>query len=197
VNDQWVGPLKTGSLLTIGPLRMKVQLSDMAKDLELDESGMRQLSKRPLADEEEDEGKWRSKVWQKTDDDRRIARRKQHDLYKDRADERRKRSGNESGAAIDHLVNKFEKIVEAEKEAAEAEEARVDAPTQADHREANMNTDGSFVGFGNMERAGIGFAAEVGAELIPNVLDPKSLSTQESSRLKTQMRFQQAEGRGR
>ena len=32
LNDQWVGPLKTGSILTVGPLRIEIQLSDMAKD---------------------------------------------------------------------------------------------------------------------------------------------------------------------
>ena len=32
VGPEWVGPLKTGSLLEIGPLRIKIQLSDMVKD---------------------------------------------------------------------------------------------------------------------------------------------------------------------
>eukprot|EP00439_Symbiodinium_sp_Y106_P042404 s12_g5.t1 len=31
VNSDWVGPLKSGSLITCGPLRIKIQLSEMAK----------------------------------------------------------------------------------------------------------------------------------------------------------------------
>ena len=61
------------------------------------------------------------------------------------------------------------------------------------HREANMAVDGSFLGGGGIERAGIGFQSAMGgAELIPNVLDPRSLTPQEAAKLKTQMRFEQA-----
>ncbi|CAK0801060.1 unnamed protein product, partial [Prorocentrum cordatum] len=35
VHDDWVGPLQNGSLLTLGPLRIKIQLSDMAKSTPL------------------------------------------------------------------------------------------------------------------------------------------------------------------
>lgn len=200
VHDQWVGPLKTGSLITLGPLRIKIELSDMAKDSALDAGGMRQLQKRPLAGDdeaEEDDAEWKRKVFQRTEEDKKVALRQKAEAYKDRAEERRQRTGGESGAAINTLISKFEKIVEAEKAAAEAEDARVEVPTQAAHREANMHIDGSFLGGGQMERAGIGFHSAMGAELIPEVLDPKSLSRQDSSRLKTQMRFKQSEGLGR
>eukprot|EP00931_Biecheleriopsis_adriatica_P089858 TRINITY_DN63932_c0_g1_i1.p1 TRINITY_DN63932_c0_g1~~TRINITY_DN63932_c0_g1_i1.p1 ORF type:complete len:468 (+),score=127.25 TRINITY_DN63932_c0_g1_i1:26-1429(+) len=194
VNSEWVGPLKNGSLIVAGPLRIKISLSDMAKEEPLEAKAMRSLSKR-AADSDEEDGEWKRKVFQRTEEDVVRQRRQRQEEYKDRAEERRKRTGGESGAAIDTLINKFERIQEAERRAAEAEEARVDVPTQEDHREANMNNDGSFIGFGNMERAGIGFNSSMMGELIPDVLDPKSLSAQDSSRLKTQMRFKQAEGR--
>lgn len=195
VNSHWVGPLKTGSLIVCGPLRIKIQLSEMAKDTPLDASIMRQMSlKRPFGesdDEDDPESEWRRKVFQRTEEDGKIEARKRHELYKDRAEERRKRH-NDSGAAIDTLVNKFEKIVEAERVAAEVEAKRIEMPTQEDQREACMNVDGSFVGSVNLERAGIGFHSSMSAELIPNVLDPKALSRQDSSKLKMQMRFKQA-----
>jgi len=200
VNDQWVGPLKSNSLLTIGPLRIRIQLSDVAKDEPL-KGGIKRLnSKRSLDGEDSDDGEvagdaahWKRKVFQKTAEwDQAEQQRRQ---YKDRAEERRKRTGGVSGAAIDALVGKFEEIKQAEKIAEEVEEARVEMPTQEAHREANMNSDGSFIGFGNFERAGIGFLSETGPELIPEVLNPKGLSQQDASRLKTQLRFKQAEKR--
>ncbi|CAE7566257.1 unnamed protein product [Symbiodinium sp. CCMP2456] len=163
----------------------------MAKDTPLDSVAMRALKRSAEGDSDEDDPEWRRKVFQRTEEDDQLAWAKRRDQYKDRAEERRQRHSN-SGAAIDTLVNKFEKIVEAERVAAEAEEARVDMPMQEAHREAGMNVDGSFVGFGNTERAGIGFHSSGSAELIPNVLDPKSLSRQDSSKLKTQLRYQQA-----
>eukprot|EP00928_Gymnodinium_smaydae_P032793 TRINITY_DN23665_c0_g2_i1.p1 TRINITY_DN23665_c0_g2~~TRINITY_DN23665_c0_g2_i1.p1 ORF type:complete len:526 (-),score=109.41 TRINITY_DN23665_c0_g2_i1:204-1781(-) len=190
VNDEWVGPLKNGSLLTLGPLRIRVHLSEMAQDEPLP-SGEELSLKRAGADEG-----WQRKVYQKTaEDDKKAAQRRAQE-YKDRAELRRERSKGEAGSiAIDTLVNKFERIKEAEKAAEEAEERRVDAPTMEAHREANMSIDGTFLGGGGFERAGIGFHAQFGAELIPNVPDPRSLSPQEAARLKTQQRFNQASGR--
>jgi hypothetical protein len=199
VGEQWVGPLKTGSLLTVGPLRIRIELSDMAKDAPLS-SGAAPGGQRAHVGSDSSDGEyrpasgsrdphhWKSKVYQKTIDDK----VRQPAEYKDRAGERRKRH-SEEGAALDALVNKFGRIQEAERLAAEAEEARVEEPTREAHREVNMNIDGSFVGFGGMERAGIGFASSMGgAELIPNVPNPKALSQQEAARLKTQMRFKEA-----
>merc|ERR1712129_94251 len=124
----------------------------------------------------------------------RLAAQKRLQAYKDRAEERRQRTKGEVGSdAIHTLVNKFQKIQEAEKVAEEAEERRVDRPTMEDHREVNMATDGTFIGGAGLERPGIGFHTQ-NAELIPNVLDPKSLSAQDKSRLKTQLRYEQAHG---
>ncbi|CAK9066050.1 unnamed protein product [Durusdinium trenchii] len=193
VNGQWVGPLKTGSLIVCGPLRIKIQLSEMAKDTPLDASAMRQMSlKRSFgeSDDEEDPA-WRRKVFQRSEEDCQLEWRRRQEQYKDRAQERRQRHSN-SGAAIDTLVNKFEKIVEAERMAAEVEAQRVEMPTQEDQREACMNVDGTFVGGEKLERAGIGFHSSASAELIPNVLDPKSLSRQDTAKIKMQMRFKQA-----
>lgn len=214
VGPEWVGPLKTGSLLEIGPLRIKIQLSDMVKETPMDLSGQGAVAKafaKRLSggddDGDDNDGNgntWKRKVYQKTGEEplthkqRLEQQQRRADQYKDRAGERRKRHAPEAGSvAVDALINKFDHIVQAEKAAAEAEDARVDAPTQEDHREANMNVDGSFVGFGNMERAGIGFGNSAQAELIPNVLNPKNLSQQEASKLKTQMRFDRASGSGK
>lgn len=203
VNSQWVGPLQTGSLLTIGPLRIKIELSDMAKDTPIE--GNVQRVKRAHEDSDSDENGvvavsgddpnyWRKKIYKRSEEDK-IALRMRQDAYKDRAEERRQRTGPEGGKAVDHLISKFEKIKEAERLTEEFEAGRVEAPTQEAHREVNMNVDGSFIGHGSFERAGIGFASSAG-ELIPEVLDPKSLSAADASRLKTQLRFKQAsEGR--
>jgi hypothetical protein len=197
VDDSWVGPLKTGSLLTVGPLRMRIELSDMAKDDPLPNGRM--PGKRALEQEPEESGAWKLKVYRKNGNEKELALQRQQD-YKDRAQERRKRCGEEAGsgnAAIDHLIDKYNAIKAAEEASLAAEEERVEMPTQEAQREANMSTDGSFVGFGmGAERAGIGFQSEsTSAELIPNVLDPKNLSQAESSRMKTQMRFKQASKR--
>jgi len=198
VNDEWVGPLQSGSLLTVGPLRIKIQLSDVAKDTPVEAAAAdRSLFKRTAdaVDSDDDyavgngdRNQWKRKVFQKTEE----PDHKRQMQYKDRAEERRKRCGNESGKAIDTLISKFEKIKEAEKAAEEAEEKRIDMPTQHAHREANMNVDGSFMGFGDFQRAGIGFQSQIGPELIPEVPDPRNLSAQDASKLKTQLRFQQA-----
>lgn len=188
VNESWVGPLKTGSLLSVGPLRIKIQLSDMAKDTPVS-------AKRPLETEEDEDAIWQQKVHQTVKKEERLLAEKQRQLYKDRAEERRQRTKAEAGSiAIDSLVNKFQHIREAERLADEAEERRVEMPTMEAHREANMATDGSFLGVGGFERAGIGFHSSVAAELIPPVLDPRSLSAQDRSRLKTQLRYDQAHG---
>lgn len=186
LNDSWVGPLRTGSLLTVGPLRIKIELSDMAKDTPL---------KRPAEDSEEPV--WQAKVYRKNGDEKQLQLQRQQE-YKDRASERRKRCGEEAGSgnqAIDGLINKFEEIRKIEEAALEAEESRVEMPMQEAQREANMAVDGSFIGWGmGHERAGIGFHSEQNAELIPNVLDPKNLSQQDSSKMKMQMRFKQSHG---
>lgn len=188
------GTVEDGQPDRLWPTKDKIQLSEMAKDTPLDASIMRQMSlKRPFgeSDDEDDQSEWRRKVFQRTDEDGKLEVRRRNEQYKDRAEERRKRH-SDSGAAIDTLVNKFEKIVEAERVAAEVEAQRVEMPAQEDQREACMNVDGSFVGSMNLERAGIGFHSSMSAELIPNVLDPKALSRQDSSKLKMQMRFKQA-----
>jgi len=191
VDDTWVGPLKTGMLLTVGPLRIKFELSDMAKDTPL--PGGRPAGKRSIDDD--DDGHWQAKVYRKTGGEKQIALQRQSD-YKDRAEERRVRSGEKAGsgnAAIDGLINKFHEIQKAEEAVAEFEDSRTEMPMQEAQREANMGTDGSFIGFGQgIERAGIGFASSQSAELIPDVLDPKGLSQQEMSRKKMQMRFSQS-----
>mmetsp|Transcript_30175 Transcript_30175/g.86425 ORF Transcript_30175/g.86425 Transcript_30175/m.86425 type:complete len:480 (-) Transcript_30175:234-1673(-) len=205
VNDQWLGPLKSGSLLTVGPLRIKIQLSDVAKDTPLDasSSGRRAISKRSLSGDASDDDAsllpsaaggdaWKRKVFQKTGEEGQEEWKRRQEHYKDRAEERRQRSGGEAGsAAVDGLINRFNQIQDAERKAAEAEEARVEEPTREAHREASMGIDGSFLGMGGLERAGIGFRTAIGEELIPNVLDPKRLSAQDTSRMKTQMRFNQ------
>mmetsp|Transcript_118682 Transcript_118682/g.369746 ORF Transcript_118682/g.369746 Transcript_118682/m.369746 type:complete len:270 (+) Transcript_118682:2-811(+) len=187
VNDEWIGPLKSGSLLAIGPLRIKIQLSDMAKDTPLPSS-----LKRPLDEEDPQDGVWQSKVYQVVQKEQKaLAAKKQQD-YKDRAEERRQRTKGEAGSvAIEGLVNRFNSIREAEKAAEEAEDSRVEAPTLEAHREANMANDGSFLGGGGFERAGIGFHSGAAAELIPNVLDPRNLSTKDTAQLKMQMRMDQ------
>lgn len=187
VNDGYVGPLRTGSLLAVGPLRIKVQLSDMAKG---DPIADGHSLKRPSEDEE---GGWQSMVYKKTAADSKMAVLKQQQEYKDRAEMRRNKCKGEAGsAAIDGLVRKFEQIRQAEEMAAETEDSRVEMPLMEAHREGNMGIDGTFLGGGGNERAGIGFHSTNGPELIPNVIDPRSLSPQEASRLKTQMRFQSA-----
>eukprot|EP00929_Paragymnodinium_shiwhaense_P112858 TRINITY_DN81123_c0_g1_i1.p1 TRINITY_DN81123_c0_g1~~TRINITY_DN81123_c0_g1_i1.p1 ORF type:complete len:490 (-),score=129.00 TRINITY_DN81123_c0_g1_i1:134-1603(-) len=199
VHEDWVGPLKSGSLLEIGPLRIKIQLSDMAKDTPASQSRGPRSMKRGLDDGDDDDGaEWKRKVWQKDADWDKKEQQRRQAMYKDRAEERRKRhKGEEGSVAIETLVNKFERIREAEKRAEEAEEARVEMPAQEHQREANMNVDGTFIGFGQAEgRAGIGFGSSASAELIPNVMNPKALSPQEAARLKTQLRFQQANSRG-
>jgi hypothetical protein len=186
LNTDWCGPLTTGSLLTVGPLRIKIELSDMARDTPL---------KRPA--EDADEVNWKAKVYRNSSDDKQLQLQRQQE-YKDRASERRKRCGEEAGSgnqAIDGLINRFEEIRKLEEATLEAEDARVEMPMQEAQREANMGVDGTFIGWGmGHERAGIGFHAETSAELIPDVLDPKGLSRQDSSRVKTQMRFKQAHG---
>jgi len=209
LNEQWVGPLKSGSLLTVGPLRIRIELSDMAKDAPL-EGGLKRPLDGAAADEissglpsaliaNGDANRWREKVFQRPEEgteDRKRQEKRRHEQYKDRAEERRKRTCAEPGsAAVDGLIGRFERIQEAERLAAEVEEARVDAPTKEAHREGSMNIDGSFLGAGGMERAGIGFHTAMGAELIPDVLDPKNLSAQDSIRLKTQLRFKQSHSR--
>jgi len=193
LNETWVGPLKTGSLITIGPLRIKIQLSDMAKDTPLE--GKSVLNRSLNAGEESDDGAdegWKRKVFRQSEDDKGMEWKRRKEQYRDRADERRQRTTGEAGqVAVDALINRFEKIQEAEEAAAAAEDARVEMPTQEAHREVAMNVDGSFLGSGGLERAGIGFRTSMGEELIPNVLDPKHLSQQDASRLKTQLRFKQ------
>jgi len=203
VSTTWVGPLKSGSLLIIGPLRIRIQLSDMAQDAPLVLPPGAGAPGRPLeagcsdSDGEApgESSEWRRKVYRKTDDDKLRVRDqefKRQEQYKDRAEIRRQKSGGLcAGGAFDGLIGKFEVIRQQEKAAEEAEEARVEQPTQSDHREGNMSTDGSFVGFGGLERAGIGYNAAMG-ELIPDVLDPRGLSQQDAARMKAQMRFQQA-----
>lgn len=192
VHDQWIGPLRSGNLLTVGPLRIKIALSELARDDLLKGSALRKSKARPESDDEGGETCWQRKVYQRSEEDTRLQHLKRQQQYKDRAEERRERSKAEAGAAaMDGLVKKFEHIRRAEELAEEAEEKRVEQPTLVAHREGNMNTDGSFVGFGGFERAGIGFNAARG-ELIPDVLDPKDLSVQDASRLKMQQRFKQA-----
>jgi len=184
VGEQWIGPLKNDSLLSIGPLRIKIMLSDMAKDTPI-------AAKRSAAQAVEDE-EWQKKVYQVVKKEERALTLKQQQDYKDRAGERRSRTKGEAGSvAIDSLINKFNVIRQAELNAQEAEDARVDMPVMEAQREANMGTDGSFLGSGDTERAGIGFHSGTSAELIPNVLDPRKLSTKDKSQLKTQMRFEQ------
>lgn len=188
LTDVWVGPLKTGSLLTVGPLRIKIQLSGMAQDTPWSAESSSSLKRVSSKDEE-----WQRKVYQKTAEDDKLIAQKRQQEYKDRAEDRRQKNKGEAGSvAVDTLVQKFAKIQEAERAAEEAEERRIDLPTMEAHREANMGIDGSYLGGGGFERAGIGFNSSQGAELIPNVLDPRNLSAQETSKLKTQMRFQQA-----
>mmetsp|Transcript_73016 Transcript_73016/g.169261 ORF Transcript_73016/g.169261 Transcript_73016/m.169261 type:complete len:317 (-) Transcript_73016:339-1289(-) len=204
LNSQWVGPLKNGSLLTVGPLRIKIQLSDIAKDTPLNSGSSASSHKRSLNSEIDGieqgclpsaagaEDAWKRKVFQKTGEEKGEEWKRRQEQYKDRAEERRKRCGGEAGsAAVDCLISKFGQIQEAERLAAEAEEARVEHSTKQAHREGSMHIDGTFLGAGSFERAGIGFHTAMGAELIPNVLDPKNLSAQDASRLKTQLRFQQ------
>jgi len=188
INEEWVGPLKTGSLLTVGPLRIKIQLSDMAKDTPVPST-----VKLPLRADEDEGALWRTKVYQTlSKEEKALLRRKQLE-YKDRAEERRKRAKSEGGSlAIDALVNKFNHIVEGERAAEEAAESVVERPTLQAHRELNMSTDGTFLGSGGFERAGIGFQSEFGASLIPNVLDPKLLPSRDAKHIKTQMRYEQA-----
>jgi len=190
LNDQWVGPLKSGSMLTVGPLRIKIQLSDMAKDTLPKAGGP---LKRTSADD--DDGVWQRKVFQKTEEDEKEAERRRQEQYKDRAEERRKRSSFEAGsAAIDGLIGRFEQIREAEKRAEEEEENRVERPVQEAQREANLGLDGSFIGWGQggVERAGLGYNSGARSLLIPDVVDPKSLSRSDSSLMKTQLRYKQA-----
>lgn len=197
VNEGWIGPLKTGSLITVGPLRIKIALSDMAKDDAVD-GPVGKRSRGLLAGDDDEaamEGSsdWQRKVYRRTEEDKREQMLRRQQQYKDRAEERRERTKGEAGAAaMDGLMSKFEQIKRAEELAEEAEERRVEQPTMMAHREANMNTDGSFVGFGvGFERAGIGFHSAMG-ELIPDVLQPQNLSTQDAAKLKMQQRFKQA-----
>lgn len=187
VGEEWVGPLKTGNLLAVGPLRIKIQLSDMAKDTPI------KTLKR--GSNEDEPGEWQTKVYQGMSKEDRLALQKRQQEYKDRAEERRKRTKGEAGSvAIDSLINRFHHIVEAEKSAQEAEDGRVEMPTMQAHRELNMGTDGSFLGSGGCERAGIGFQSQMGASLIPNVLDPRSLPAKDAKQMKMQMRYEQAHG---
>lgn len=189
IGEDWAGPLRTGSLVKLGPLLMKIQLSDMAQDSPLpDDTPL----KRVLGKEADEGGAWQLKVYQKTAEDEQADKRRRLQDYKDRAELRRERSKCEPGSiAVDTLVQKFGQIQELEKQAEKAEEGRVEMPTMADHREGNMGTDGSFLGMGaGLERAGIGFASEAGF-LVPNVLDPKNLSARDSNWLKARERFEQ------
>lgn len=202
VSDTPIGPLKTGSLLTVGPLRIKFQLSEMAKDTPLvkkkkkkDKTKSRKRARGGSSSDDSSDAVWKGKV-HRPDREERLAAKKKVEVptvYKDRAEERRQKQKGEAGSiAIDNLVNKFNKIQEAELAAQEAEDARVEAPTMEAHREANMGIDGTFLGGGGTERAGIGFHSQAKAELIPNVVDPKSLSHADRIRMQTQMRFDQA-----
>lgn len=212
VDTNWIGPLKSGSLLTLGPLRIKIQLSQMTKDTPLSNTADAAERKRVLdalaADETggaslpaagfggEDE--WKSKVFKRDKADIKKEAEARQAAYKDRAEDRRKRNAGEAGAAaLDTLVQKFQKIQEVERQAEEAEANRVDMPTQEDFREGGMSVDGAFVGFNQtFERAGIGFGSTFGgAEFVPNVLDPKNLSQADKARMKTQMRYDEAANR--
>eukprot|EP00747_Dinoflagellata_sp_TGD_P163414 gnl/TRDRNA2_/TRDRNA2_182061_c0_seq1.p1 gnl/TRDRNA2_/TRDRNA2_182061_c0~~gnl/TRDRNA2_/TRDRNA2_182061_c0_seq1.p1 ORF type:complete len:484 (+),score=103.50 gnl/TRDRNA2_/TRDRNA2_182061_c0_seq1:162-1613(+) len=209
VGEDWVGPLKTGSVLSLGPLQITISLSDMAQD-KMPEGAVLNGRKRAAEDGSDSdtncglEGSgearvgWKAKVFKKTAKtakEEEAERLKRQASYKDRAEERRQRSGGNKGAALDTLVQKFEHIKEAERIAEEEEENRVEEPTLAGQREANMSRDGSFAGWGGGERAGIGFAAEHGDVLIPNVLDPKGLSEAQEAKLKTKMRYEQLFGK--
>lgn len=183
VSDSWVGPLKSGSVLVVGPLRIKIQLSEMALDTPI-------VEKR---EGDEEPGDWQRKVYQKTEENDKITAQRRQQEYRDRAEARRERNRGEAGSvAIDTLVKKFGMIQEAEKAAQEVEDSRIEMPAAEAQREANMAVDGSFLGMGDMSRAGIGFTAQHGPEFIPNVVDPKSLSARDASRLKTQMRYERA-----
>lgn len=194
VHDQWIGPLKSGSLLAVGPLRIKIRLSELARDDVIKKSKARHDpdDEAALLAAGSDESCWQRKVYRKTEEDSKAEQARRQQQYKDRAGERRERSKAEAGAAaMDGLISKYEQIRRAEELAEEAEERRVEQPTLMAHREGNMNTDGSFVGHGGFERAGIGFNSGRG-ELIPEVPEPRNLSVQEASRLKMQQRFRQA-----
>lgn len=198
VGEKWVGPLKTGSIISVGPLRIQFRLSQFASAEPLNLDRKRKLEE--MAAEGgcpavgmggPNPNAWMRKVFQRTDEDKE-ERRQRQDMYKDRAQARRERSGGPAGSvAFDGLMEKYQKVKQAEKEAEEVEEARVEEPTKVDHFEAGMNRDGTFLGYGDSGRAGIGFRSEASAELIPNVLDPKALSARDAALLKAQMRYQQ------
>merc|ERR1712050_264719 len=123
--------------------------------------------KRTMKEAEECEA-WQRMVYKKAPGEDKAAAQRRQQEYKDRAEERRQKNKAEPGSiAIDGLVRKFEQIRQVEEEAEEAEAGRTEMPTMEAHREGNMGVDGSFLGTGGMERAGIGFGSGSSASLIP------------------------------